>query len=190
MTIIQLYNKSVSISEIRSSIEGYLTTKINANQDVFESLTRMGNHYGGNIFPSIYYTTSDTPSNTRWSHNSTYQMPPQEAGRESIQPEIKNRYSVVYLFKDQYKHVVRTTREQALADLSLLLDDRERTPVGIYDDKTELFEWDHSLREEYEKASMWEQGRRGEEVIEITKALRRRDISWDSGELQRPTFFA
>ena len=80
------------------------------------------------------------------------------------------------------------TLQQAREALSLLLEDEERTPVGIYDDKTELFEWEHSLREEYEKASMKEQGQRGAEIINIAQALRRRD--WDLGEFRRPSLFA
>ncbi|MPR32509.1 hypothetical protein GBK04_03895 [Cytophagaceae bacterium SJW1-29] len=101
-----------------------------------------------------------------------------------------NRYSVVYLLKEQYKHLGCATYAQAQAALGVLLDDKDRTPVGIYDDRTELFEWDAALRDEYEKASMRDQGRKGEEVIRIAQALRRRDSSWDSGEFRRPSFFA
>ncbi len=184
MTLIQVYRNKVSLAEIRASVEAFLLAKIDANQEVFESLTRMGNHYGGSILPDRFHTDGQRslPS----------EAPP--SSQPSLgEPEghyYTNRYSVVYHFKEQYKHLGYPTYAQAQAAVKVLLDDKDRTPVGIYDDRTELFEWDAALRDEYEKASMKDQGRKGEEIIGLVQAMRRRDSSWDSREFRRPSFFA
>lgn len=184
MTIFQIYNKKNStLSEIRSSIEEYLITKINANQKIFESLIRIGTPYGGNVLPTGY-SASSMSTQPKWSYNSTYSLPSQSIDNEPLEPGISNRFSVVYLLNEQYKNLDCPTSEQAKMAIQVLLDDKDRKPMGIYDDKTELFDWEHSLREEYEKASMREQGRRGEEIINITKALRRRIKTRESGEFR------
>ncbi len=187
MTISQLYNKNISLSEIRSTIEDYLTTKINANQDVFESLARMGNHYGGNVFPRAYYTTGEAKS--------AKEVQPVSVATElattgaSSEPAF-NRYSVVYLFHERHQHVGCSTHDRAQAILTALAADPDRTPVGIYDEKTELFEWDPTLKPDFDQATIHEQGYRGKEIIAIAQALRRRDSSWESYEFRRPSVFS
>ena len=186
MTITQVYRKKGSLSEIRSSIETFLIAKASANQEVFASLTRMGNHYGGNAFSNLNYQSggqflASEPAPI---------IPFREEVEEFDRQYHTNRYSVLYLLKDHYQHLGCSTLEQAQTALKALLDDKDRTAIGIYDDRTELFEWDAALRDEYEKASVGNQGRSGEQVIEIARALRRRDSSWDSDEFKRPSLFA
>ncbi len=186
MTLTQIYRKKESLSEIRSSIRTSLIAKINANQEIFASLTRMGNQYGGNVFPNRNYQDG--------SQFLTHEPSPLTPFRGEIEnPDklyYKNRYSVLYLLKDQYQHIGCSTYEEAQAAIKALLDDQDRFVVGVYDDRTELFEWDAALRDEYEKASMRDQGRSAEQITRIAQALRRRDSSWDSADFNRPSFFA
>lgn len=186
MTLIQVYRNKVSLAEIRTSVEAFLLTKIDANQKVFESLARMGNHYGGSILPDRFHTAGHRVP--------VGDLPPgpasQGALEETGEHHYTNRYSVVYLFKEQYRHLGCSTHAAALTTLKTLTEQHERIPVGIYDDRTELFEWDAALRDEYEKASMKDQGQKGGEIIKIAQAMRRRDSSWDSREFRRPSFFA
>ncbi|GHB57522.1 hypothetical protein [Persicitalea jodogahamensis] len=186
MTLTQVYRKKTSLSEIRSSIRASLIAKINANQEVFASLTRTGDQYGGNVFANRNYQTG--------SQFLTREPAPLIPFREEVEePDklyYKNRYSVLYLLKDQYQHIGCSTREEAQATIKTLFNDQDRFVVGVYDDRTELFEWDAALRDEYEKASMKDQGRSGEQIIRIAQALRRRDSSWDSADFNRPSFFA
>ena len=186
MTLTQVYREKASSSEIRSFIRAYLIARINANQEVFASLTRMGNHYGGNVFPKRNYQ-----SGSQFLARDPAPITPFRG--EVAEPEnlyYTNRYSVLYLLKEHYQHLGCSTYEQAQTAMKVLLDDKERTAVGIYDDRTELFEWDAALRDEYEKASMKDQGRSSERITTIAQALRRRDSSWDSNEFKRPNLFA
>lgn len=187
MTIIQTYKNKVSVSEIRSIVEDYLITKINANREVFEAISRMGNYYGGNVFPAKYYTTRKarkgkaTPDPVAASVAIIQESPPDDS---------ENRFSVLYLFHERHQHVGCTTYLRAQEILLALSADPTRTPLGIYDDKTELFEWDPSLRSEFDRAEIREQGARGHEIISIAQALRRRDSSWESYEFRRPSVFS
>jgi hypothetical protein len=186
MTLIQVYRNKVSLAEIRTSVEAFLLTKINANQEIFESLTRMGNHYGGSILPDRFHTAGH--------RGPVGNLPPGPASQGALEEPVgeyyTNRYSVMYLFKAHYRHLGCTTYAEAQDTLKRIAEDADRTPVGIYDDRTELFEWDAALREEYEKASMKDQGQKGGEIIRIAQAMRRRDSTWDSREFRRPSFFA
>ncbi|MEZ0485251.1 hypothetical protein [Fibrella aquatica] len=101
------------------------------------------------------------------------------------------RYSVVYLLKDQYQHIGFANHADAELLLKQLVTDNRRTPVGIYDAKTELFNWAPSHQAQYNSASTEEQARRGNDIIAITQALRRRDASWHPADgFRRPSFFA
>lgn len=102
-----------------------------------------------------------------------------------------NRFSVIYQFREQYHHVSCNSRAEAESILQLVANHKGRKPVGIYDAKTELFDWDASRQEQYERASFEGQGQLGEQIITIAQALRRRDASWQAtGEVRRPSFFA
>lgn len=101
------------------------------------------------------------------------------------------RFSVLYLLKEQYHHIGTNTQAEARAILEKLLTDKRRTPVGIYDDKTELIEWEPTRQRAYDRTSIGEQGNSGNQIIAIAQALRRRDSSWrPSGDFKMPSLFA
>lgn len=102
-----------------------------------------------------------------------------------------NRYSVLYLLREQYYHIGCATQEEAKALLQHLSASTKRTSIGIYDAKSELFEWETALQQSYNQADIEEQGKRGEQIITIAQSLRRRDSSWHPAVgFQRPSFFA
>ncbi len=101
------------------------------------------------------------------------------------------RFSVLYLFKEQYHHVGCDTHTEAKTILQKLTTDSERTAVGIYDAKTELFEWEPTRQRAYNQAGIAEQGKLGDQIITIVEALRRRDSNGLlTGDFRRPSFFA
>lgn len=102
----------------------------------------------------------------------------------------ENRYSVVYLLNDQYQHVGCATQEDAQSVQGLMLTDGNRVPVGIYDSKTDSFEWEIVGEYLTSRSPEARQNDRHERILTIARALRRRDASWHPGYLQRPSFFA
>ncbi|GAB3996185.1 hypothetical protein GCM10028807_38310 [Spirosoma daeguense] len=101
------------------------------------------------------------------------------------------RFSVLYQFNEQYKHIWAATEEEAQVVINQILMDKRRTPIGVYDSKTELIDWVPAIQQVYKEASISEQGRKGERMILIAQALRRRDSNWHSLEgVNRPSFFA
>lgn len=101
-----------------------------------------------------------------------------------------NRYSVLYTLNDQYQHVGCPTQEEAQLVQSLMLTDENRVPVGIYDSRTDSFEWEIVGEYLAAKDSDDDQRDREEAILTIARALRRRDASWHPEYLQRPSFFA
>lgn len=102
-----------------------------------------------------------------------------------------NRFSVLYLLNEQYHHIGSNTHDEAVTLLAKLQENTKRTPIGIYDAKTELFEWEPNQKQHYEQASIEEQGKWGKQIITIAQALRRRDSNWQpTGGFRRPGFFA
>lgn len=99
------------------------------------------------------------------------------------------RFSVIYLLREQYHHIACNTQSEAIDVLQKLQVDMKRTPVGVYDAKTELFEWEPTRQQVYNGASIQEQGKLADQIISIAQALRRRDASWTPA-LNRPTYFA
>ncbi|WP_247236487.1 hypothetical protein [Telluribacter sp. SYSU D00476] len=85
------------------------------------------------------------------------------------------RYSVLYLLQEQYCHTGCITYLQAQALLEGMSAETGQTPVGIYDAKTELFEWEPDRKLLYNQASIGEQGKRAEEMIRIVQELRLHD---------------
>lgn len=186
MTIIQAYKNKISLSEIRSAVQTNLIGWVNANQSVFEAMARQGQHYGGNIFP-----TRGVPGSGRLlSRQVRREQATVDSTENPSADRAPNRYSVVYLLNDQHQHVGLSSYEDARTLLDKLQDDPNREPIGIYDDKTELFEWEPMLKEIYDQSSIKEQGVHGEEIITITQALRRRDSHWHQDGFQRPSFFS
>lgn len=101
------------------------------------------------------------------------------------------RYSLIYLLNDQYQHVGFVSHSEAEAIMAQLLTNTKRTPIGIYDAKTELFQWASPHQLPYNQASTEEQAQRGNGIISIAQALRRRDASWHPADgFGRPGFFA
>ncbi len=102
----------------------------------------------------------------------------------------ENRYSVIYTLNEQYQHVGCPTQEEAQLVQSLMLTDENRVPVGIYDSRTDSFEWEIVGEYLAARGSDEHQRNREEVILTIARALRRRDASWHPEYLQRPSFFA
>lgn len=101
------------------------------------------------------------------------------------------RYSLIYLLKDQYQHIGFDKHPDAKVVLEQLINDPKRTPIGIYDAKTELFDWVPAYQAHFDQASIEEQAQHGNGIITIAQALRRRDSSWHPADgFRRPSFFA
>lgn len=101
------------------------------------------------------------------------------------------RFSVLYLLREQYQHIACETHSEAESILKRLSSDPRRIPVGIYDAKTELVEWEPARQYAYNQADISEQGQQASQVITIAQALRRRDSSWFSlADSRRPSLFA
>ncbi len=95
------------------------------------------------------------------------------------------------MLKEQYYQIGCATQADARSVSQKLSADKKRVPIGIYDAKTELFEWEPGRQLHYDQAGIEDQGRWGTEVIAMVQALRRRDASWHpSAGFQRPSFFA
>ncbi|WP_353720728.1 hypothetical protein [Dyadobacter sp. 676] len=103
---------------------------------------------------------------------------------------LENRYSVLYTLNGQYQHIGCPTQEEAQLIQSLMLTDGSRVPVGIYDSKTDSFEWEIVGEYLAAKGSEESQQKHKERILNIARALRRRDASWHPEYLQRPSFFA
>lgn len=86
-----------------------------------------------------------------------------------------NRYSVIYLLNKKYEHIPCPTHDEANAVLQQMLIQKEGKPVGIYDDKTELFYWEPIQQRKYNRADIEHQGKLGEQIITIAQNLRHRD---------------
>ena len=109
---------------------------------------------------------------------------------KSSQEITKNRYSVLYTLKGQYQHVGCSSEEEAQHVLGSLMTDGNRIPIGIYDAQTESFEWEIIGQYFYSQDLMSNPEERLLEAITISKALRRRDGSWQPGVMGRASFFA
>ncbi|MBO0952939.1 hypothetical protein [Fibrella forsythiae] len=82
------------------------------------------------------------------------------------------RFSVLYLLKEDFHQIGCQTQAGAESLLQRLLADPKRTPVGIYDAKTELFAWEPFRQRVYNQSTTGEQGKLGEQIITIAEALR------------------
>ena len=101
------------------------------------------------------------------------------------------RYSLVYLLNDQHQHIGFVSHAEAVTVMEQLLSNPKRQPIGIYDAKTEPFQWSSLYRLLYNQAGTEEQAQRGNDIISITQALRRLDASWHPADgFRRPSFFA
>lgn len=102
----------------------------------------------------------------------------------------ENRYSLLYLLNDQYHHVGYPTQAKAQNAMGMLMTDENRIPMGIYDSKTDTFEWEIIGQYLHSQDPIEEQESRLAEILQVSRALRRRDASWQPGYLQKPSIFA
>ncbi|KAA0992948.1 hypothetical protein [Dyadobacter aurulentus] len=101
-----------------------------------------------------------------------------------------NRYSVLYTLKGQYQHVGCSSEEEAQYVLGTQMKDGNRVPIGIYDSKTDTFEFEMIGQYFHSQDPESDQQKRLQEVLTVSRALRRRDASWKPGVLERVSFFA
>lgn len=97
-----------------------------------------------------------------------------------------NRFSVIYLFREQFYHLYSATHAEAEAVLQRLHDQDEKEPIGIYDAKTELFYWESKRQSKYDKAPIEEQGPLGDQITTIAKNLRQQGDSQQPDETPVP----
>lgn len=101
-----------------------------------------------------------------------------------------NRYSVLYTLKGQYQHVGCSSQEEAQHVLGTLMTDGNRIPTGIYDSQTDTFEFEIIGQYFHAQDPASDQQARLHEILTVSRALRRRDGSWQPGVLGRVSFFA
>lgn len=176
MTQIQKDIKNSPLTDLRSSIEDLISEYTNRCSEVFEALARPSAPLGANLLESDHQEMNNLIGN----------------GSDAMQNDGfgLNRYSVLYTVNGQYQHIGCSSQEESQSVLANMMTDEFRIPIGIYDEKTDLFEWEmigqyfHSMDPEND------QRERQNEVMNVVRALRRRDSSWEPGILQRPSFFA
>lgn len=83
-----------------------------------------------------------------------------------------NRFSVIYLLSEQYRHIHCKTHPEADSVLEHLFTLEEHTPIGIYDAKTELFYWESVRQNTYNRSSIEDQGKLGNQITKIAQDLR------------------
>lgn len=114
----------------------------------------------------------------------------QDKSKSQSQEFTPNRYSVLYTLKGQYQHVGCSSEEEAQYVLGTLMTDGNRIPIGIYDSKTDIFEWEIIGQYFHSQDLMSNPEERLQEALTVSKALRRRDSSWQPGVMERASFFA
>ncbi|CAG4988446.1 hypothetical protein DYBT9275_00083 [Dyadobacter sp. CECT 9275] len=169
MTQIQKYISKSPISDLR-----------NLFQNLFDVLSQPVAPFGGNLLEAGHATKGAVTLGSK-SEN----KPSKDNNRYS-----ENRYSVLYMLNAQYHHIGCSSQEEAQAVLGLLMTDGNRIPVGIYDGHTDMFEWEIIGQYFHSKDPISEQQSRLDEILTISRVLRRRDSSWQPGYLQKPSFFA
>jgi hypothetical protein len=102
----------------------------------------------------------------------------QDKSNNQSQEFTKNRYSVLYTLKGQYQHVGCSSQEEAQYVLGTLMTDGNRIPIGIYDSKTDTFEFEIIGQYFHAQDPATDQQARLHEILTVSRALRRRDGSW------------
>ncbi|MEO6286757.1 MAG: hypothetical protein ABIN80_25440 [Dyadobacter sp.] len=110
--------------------------------------------------------------------------------KSQSQEFTKNRYSVLYTLKGQYQHVGCSSEEEAQYVLGTLMTDGNRIPTGIYDSKTDSFEFEIIGQYFHAQDPIADQQERLHEILTVSKVLRRRDGSWHPAVMGRASFFA
>jgi len=170
MTQIKANTKNFASSEVRNSFQEILSQYASKYTGLLETLSRKA--------VPLSKSRKESPLKSSAENQAI-------AGESS-----KNRYSVLYSLKAQYHHVGCSSQEEAQAVLGMLMSDGNRIPVGIYDSKTDQFEWEIIGQYFHSQDPINDQRRRQDEILTISRALRRRDSSWQPGLLQKPSFFA
>ena len=170
MTQIKTNTKNFASSEVRNSFQYILSQYASKYAGLLETISRRAVPFGKNR--KVEKVDSSAENQTKTGESS------------------KNRYSVIYSLKAQYHHVGCSSQEEAQAVLGMLMSDGNRIPVGIYDSKTDQFEWEIIGQYFHSQDPISDQRRRQDEILIISRALRRRDSSWQPGLLQKPSFFA
>ena len=176
MTQLQKYTGKSALTDIRTSLQQFFSGGSNKYSEVFETWSRQVVPFGGNWIEE--------------NHSGGSSFKKQNTDRNADVEFSENRYSVLYLRSDQYHHVGCSTQADAQSVLGRMMTDEDRIPVGIYDQKTDVFEWEIIGQYFHSKDSEADQQERYEHILTIARALRRRDGSWQPGYLQRPSFFA
>lgn len=84
-----------------------------------------------------------------------------------------NRYSIVYLLEEQYYQLSAPTVAEADALLHQIWAEQRGVPIGIYDAKTELFQWEPNRQRMYDQLSIEEQARYDQTIVAQVQELRR-----------------
>ena len=168
-----------SKKNLKNSFQNFLSNYSNKYSEVFEALSRQAVPFGGNLLEKGHYVKGNTSDDNNQRQNNSQN-----------QEVSENRFSVLYTLNAQYHHVGCSSQAEAQDVLSMMMTDENRIPVGIYDAKTDTFEWEIIGQYFHSQDSIEEQESRLEEVLTTARILRRRDSSWQPGYLQRPSFFA
>ncbi|MCE7060662.1 hypothetical protein [Dyadobacter sp. CY343] len=113
-----------------------------------------------------------------------------DKSKSQSQEFTRNRYSVLYTLKGQYQHVGCSSQEEAQYVLGTQMTDGNRIPIGIYDSKTDTFEFEMIGEYFHSQDPISAQQERLHEVLTVSRSLRRRDGSWHPEVLGRASFFA
>lgn len=164
----QIQKYTSPLADLRSSFQHFVSAYADKYSDALTALSRRALPFGK--------STSGTNA-------------PKQSKNKN-QEVSENRYSVLYTINGQYHHVGCSSQAEAQSALGILMTDGNRIPVGIYDAKTDLFEWEIIGQYFHSQDPISDQRSRLNEVLTISRALRRRDSSWQPGYLQKPGFFA
>ena len=168
------------ITELRNSFQDLFSAYSHKYSEVLEAISRKAVPFGGNLLEG------DHLKGTILSNGSDEPGKPDIGDHETSE----NRYSVLYTRDGHYHHAGCSSQAEAQTVLGLMMTDENRIPVGIYDSKTDLFEWEVIGQYFHSQESISEQQSRLDEILTMARTLRRRDSSWEPGYLQRPGFFA
>ena len=177
MTQTQKYSHNSPFSNLKNSVQGIISTYSHKYAEVFEALSRQVAPLGGHLLEGGHLTDESGSKNHS---NATNENPDYS----------ENRYSVLYTRNGHYHHAGCSSQAEAQYVLGMMMTDEYRIPVGIYDAKTDSFEWEMIGQYFHSQDPMHEQQSRLDEILTIARVLRRRDSSWQPGYLQTPSFFA
>lgn len=177
----QKYTVKSPISDLKTSFQNFLSTYTNKYSEVFEALSRQVVPFGGNLLEKEH----DMKRNASGS-----KAKKQDEQKGQNKEVSENRFSVLYKRNAQYHHIGCSSQVEAQNVLSMMMADENRIPVGIYDAKTDSFEWEIIGQYFHNQDPIEAQESRLEEVLTTARILRRRDSSWLPGYLQKPSFFA